>query len=91
MNPIVQIRIIMGTYWNPTYIIIRRAQDLEFNLRGTSYRQPEPTSYMRLARLLFEKGVPCFVDFDRGEIVFGNQSPMPERFSFLAGKDVEYR
>lgn len=86
-NPIVQVRLILPSYWSAGYITIRRQFDVDNYLRGRTYRHPEMTSWNRLARLMLDKRVPAFVDAVEGEIVYGDQTPMPELFSCLAKKD----
>ena len=86
-NHIVQVRLVLPSYWSAGFITIRRQFDIDNNLRGRTYRHPEMTSWNRLARLMFDRRVPTFVDADSGEIVYGDQTPMPNLFSYLAKKD----
>lgn len=88
-DPIVQVRITMPDYFSPGFVTFRRQFDIDNDLHGKTWRAPEPTSWARLARVLYDNSMmmPALIDVDQGEIVCGDQAPMPMLFSYLAGKD----
>ena len=77
---IAQVRIIMGNYWGSCFVTFRTQYDVDHNLTGRRYRNPSPEGLGRLSRLLYERAVPAFVDHQSGEIVFGDQTPLPGLF-----------
>ena len=77
---IAQVRIVMGSYWGSCFVTFRTQYDVDHNLTGRRYRNPSPEGLGRLSRLLYDRAVPAFVDHEQGEIVFGDQTPLPELF-----------
>ena len=87
-NKITQVRIIMGNYWGACFVTFRTQFDIDNDLAGRRYRNPSPEGLERLSRLLYEQAVPwCFIDHEQGEIIFGDQTPLPGLFGWTTKKD----
>jgi len=85
---IAQVRVDFGLYWTaPANVTFRTQFDIDNSLGGKTFRAPYPESLGRLSRLLYERGIPCYVDHLAGEIIFGDQTPKPDLFSWTAKKD----
>ena len=85
---VAQVRVDFGLYWTaPANVIFRTQFDIDNDLGGKTFRAPYPESLGRLSRLLYERGIPCYVDHLAGEIIFGDQTPLLGLFGWTAKKD----
>ena len=75
-----QVRIIMGSYWGGCFVTFRSQFEIDNDLRGKTYRNPTPESLKRLSTVLYAAKVPCYVDHQEGDIVFGDLQPPPDLF-----------
>ena len=84
---IAQVRMILSNHWGATFVTFCTQFDIDNSLNGRTFRDPSPESLGRLSRLLYKRSVPCFIDHKQGEIVFGDQTPLPGLFGWTAKKD----